>query len=80
MIPMTGGGFLMPASHNFTIELQCKWIYIEIVTSLLSFFASNSHVVFNQVTFALYNKFDRTDKSITLTVIPLFLICRLIKI
>ena len=26
MIPVTGGGFLMPASQNFTIELQCKWI------------------------------------------------------
>ena len=63
MIPMTGGGFLMLASHNFTIELQCEWIYIEIVTRLLSFFTSNSHVVFNQVTFALYNKFDRTEKS-----------------
>ena len=29
MIPVTGGGFLMPASQNFTIELQCKWIYNE---------------------------------------------------
>ena len=25
MIPVTGGGFQMHASQNFTIELQCKW-------------------------------------------------------
>ena len=27
MIPATGGGFLMPASQNFAINVQCKWLY-----------------------------------------------------
>ena len=37
MIPVTGGGFLMPASQNFTIELQCKWIYNENLKFSLAF-------------------------------------------
>ena len=37
VIPMTGGGFLMPVSHNFAIELQCEWIYNEHLKLSLAF-------------------------------------------
>ena len=36
-IPVTGGGFLMPASHNIAIELQCEWIYNEHLKLSLAF-------------------------------------------
>ena len=53
MIPVTGGGFLMPASQTLTIELQCKWIYnehLKLSLAFNNFSLQTLHVVFNQIT------------------------------